>query len=260
MASKGRFFSSLAGQYFEKGMSKLLEGLVKLDPETATEAQIDALLKDFDDMSLKVAEAQRDFEKEQKEADAISNLFNQRLKAAEVLQGRLGTAAPEAKASLETSLGKLLDQIEEMKPDVDREKAEAEDAGALYQDMKKTLEDFAERLKTTRKQIEAARRQMKSADMQKERAKMKEANSLAAAGLKKQGDQLNVVLGAMNDIAEKDRVQAKAAEERARLLTPTDIEKEDVNIASAMAEATGETAKKGLSIEERLAALKTKAA
>jgi len=259
MAGKGRFFGSLISGYFAKGMDELLKGLVKLDPETATEAQIDALLKDFDDMSLEVAKAQNEYAKEQKEADAIQALFDQRLKAAENLQAKMVAATDEAtKASFEKSLMALLEQIEEMKLDVEREKAEALDAKNLYEDMKATIEAFAKQLQNTRKQIEAAKRAMKSAEAQRARAEMREATALSASGLKTSANELNTVLGAMNSLADKEKTAAMAADQRARLLTPTNIEKDDDNIAAAMAEVSGAPAK-SQSIEERLAALKNAA-
>ncbi|OGM93802.1 hypothetical protein A2333_03075 [Candidatus Wolfebacteria bacterium RIFOXYB2_FULL_49_7] len=62
----------------------------------------------------------------------------------------------------------------------------------------------------------------------------------------------------MNSLADKEKTAAMAADQRARLLTPTNIEKDDDNIAAAMAEVSGAPAK-SQSIEERLAALKNAA-
>jgi len=144
-----------------------------------------------------------------------------------------------------------------MIPDYERELAEARDAKELYDGMKNALEGFADRLKQAKNQIAAAQRAAKSAEMEKQRAQMKEQNARALANLQQSGNQMNTVVAAITAKADKDRLAAHAASERARLLTPTDIEKDDPLIAAALAEAEGKSTA-GTSTADRLAALRRK--
>jgi hypothetical protein len=68
---------------------------------------------------------------------------------------------------------------------------------------------------------------------------------------------LNVALQAMREAASKDRQAADAAQRKATVLTPSAPEKDDPNIARAMAAAAGK-APTSASLTERLAALKAK--
>ncbi len=62
----------------------------------------------------------------------------------------------------------------------------------------------------------------------------------------------------MQKKAEESRMKADAAMTRLRLLTLTNAEMADSNIAAALAKASGQTAPATESISERLAALKKK--
>lgn len=68
-----------------------------------------------------------------------------------------------------------------------------------------------------------------------------------------------MALDAMQKKAEQSRIKADAAMTRSKLLTPSNAEKEDANIAAALAKASGETAAPAdQSLSDRLAALKKK--
>ena len=141
------FLTTLFKKHAENVFTDVQQFIVTLDPETATEAQIEEFNKKLTQASEELAKARIDYQREQKEADTIVALYNQRMKAAEILQNRLGTAATDQdKAALETSLGSLLSMIEGMTADVDREKQEAEDAKAIMDELLKLLQTKVEEM------------------------------------------------------------------------------------------------------------------
>ena len=74
---------------------------------------------------------------------------------------------------------------------------------------------------------------------------------------KKKGRGLNVALKSMQDAAARDLANAEAANMKAKLLTPTQPEKGDANIALAMQAAAGKPAAPS-TLSDRLAALRTR--
>ena len=78
-----------------------------------------------------------------------------------------------------------------------------------------------------------------------------------AAGLASSTSGLSVALKAMKDSAERDLASAEAAVAKSRLLAPTRPEKDDGNIAAAMAQSQGKAAP-SQSLTERLAALRAR--
>ena len=252
-----KFFGSLAEAYSKKGMQTLIQFVANLDPDTVTEAQIDALLKELKDKSIELAKAHDQYEVEQGKADVIEKLYKQRLLAADNMKKNMEAAIDETtKSAIQASLLKQIKLIEDMKPDFDREMAEAADAKQLYEDMKEDIETFNTVLNKVRASAEQAKRNMQSSEMHKKRAEMHAATAEAASGLKTSVDSFAIAIDAMNNVAKKNNIAADAAEIRAKLLTPTKDEEEDPIIAAAMAEVSGEKATSAMSIEERLAALK----
>jgi hypothetical protein len=76
-----------------------------------------------------------------------------------------------------------------------------------------------------------------------------------AAGLGTTTSGLNVALRSMQDAAARDLANAESANMKAKLLTPTQPEKDDANIADAMRIASGKGAAP-TSLTDRLAALR----
>ncbi len=247
------FFGMFVAKKVDEAIEDFAEALVKFDPETASEAQLAQLEENLGKVSTQCAEARQEYNREQKEANDIEALFNKRMSAAEILQTKLTGADDSAKASIEASLTKLLTDLEEMGPELEREKQEAVEAKEILDELESYTKEAAETLKGARSSLTKARRDMEKAGLQAERAKQKEERVKSMAGLKKKGTGLNTALGAMQKAANDSKATADAASMRAKLLKPVEVS-EDANIAAALAEASGET--KPVSVADRLAALK----
>ena len=250
------FIRNLVGVKTDQAANAAIEAIVRWDPQGATEAELRTMEEHLDKLGMQVAQAQQAFEKEKREADAIQSLSHQRMMAAERLQAQATSEAePSRKAELERSLGTLVAMLEEMAPDVDREKAEATDAEEFLTALRQTYDQAGAKLKGARAELQKAQRDMSRASQQRDMAEQRAQAARQAAGLSGATSSLSVALKAMQDASAKDLAHAQAQNAKAKLLAPSQPEKEDRNIAAALAEAKGQGPAPS-SIGDRLAALR----
>src|SRR5262252_8821361 len=237
------FISNLVGVKADKAVQAGVEALVRWDPQSASEAELRTMEQHLDDLGRQVATARQSYDREQKEADAIQALSQQRMAAAEQLQRQIA-AEPDAtrKASLEHSLETLVTMLEQMTPEVDREKKDVVDAKDFLEMLEKTYAEAGGKLREGRAQLERAQRDMARAGQQRQMAEQQADAARRAAGLTTTTSSLNVALKAMQDSAARDLANAEAANMKAKLLKPTQPEQDDANIAQAMDYAAGKPA------------------
>lgn len=250
------FINNLVGVKADRAVQAGLEAIVRWDPESASEAELRTMEQHLDDLGRQVAAARQSYDRERREADAIEALSRQRMAAAELLQNQITAESdPARQAGLERSLETLVKMLEEMAPELEREKQDAADAKEFLDLLEKTYAEAGGKLKQARSELDRARRDMARAGQQRQTAERQAEAARRAAGLTQATSSVTVALKAMQEAAAKDLASADAALAKAKLLRPTRPEQEDPNIASAMAAAAGKsTAPKSLS--ERLAALK----
>jgi chromosome segregation ATPase len=253
------FIRNLVGVKTDQVVQNGIEALVRWDPKAATAAELRTMEQHLDELGLEVAKARSAYDREKKEAEAIKALLNQRMAAAEQLQKQQAAEAmAERKAALEKSLATLLEMLEQMTPEVEREAKDETDAHDFLVMLEKTYAEAGAKLKAARSQLERAERDMARAGQQREVAERQAEAARRAAGLSHTTSGLNVALKAMQDTAARDLEGAEAASAKARLLKPTQPEQDDPNIAAALAAASGRPLPQTLS--ERLAALKARQA
>lgn len=253
------FFKNLVGVKTDQAVNTAIEALVRWDPKAATEAELRSMEENLDKLGRSVADAQAVFVKEKHEADQIKALFAQRVAAAEILQSQFDAEQDDQKrVSLEFSLNSLLTIIETMPADVEREAQDAADAKEFLDGLQQRYLEAGNKLKAARAELERAQREMNRADQQRDLARQREQAAREAAGLSGATNGIDVALKAMQDAAQKATRDAVASDAKARLLTPTNPEKTDGNIAAALAAAQGKPVGPK-SLSERLAALKATA-
>jgi len=252
------FMKNLAGVKFDRVADAAVEALVRWDPKSASEAELRTMEQHLDALGREVALARQSYDKEKREAEAIQALSRHRMAAAEQLQGQLNAETdPTHKAAFNKSLGTLVGMLEQMAPEVDREKKDEIDARDYLAMLEKTYAEAGGKLKTARSDLERAQRNMARAAQQREQADRLAEAARRAAGLASQTSSLTVALKAMQDAAAKDLASADAQMSKARLLRPTKPEQDDPNIAAAMNAAAGKPPAPQ-SLSERLAALKAR--
>ena len=242
------FISNLVGVKADKAVQAGVEALVRWDPQSASEAELRTMEQHLDDLGRQVAIARQSYDRELKEAEAIQALSHQRMIASEQLEKQIaGETDPTRKAGLERSLGTLVTMLEQMTPEIEREKKDAADAKDFLEMLEKTYADAGGKLRQGRSELDRARRDM---------AQQAEA-ARRAAGLTSATSSMTVALKAMQEAANRDLASADAATAKARLLRPTQPEQDDPNIAAALAAAAGNSPAPQ-SLSERLAALRAR--
>src|SRR3954452_24913250 len=250
------FIRNLVGVKTDRAVQASVEALVRWDPKAATEAELRTMEQHLDDLGLQVAQARATYDRERGEADAIQRLAQQRMAAAEQLERQLaGEGDPTRKATLERSLATLVDMLEQMAPEVDRERQDAVDAQEFLEALERTFAEAGEKLKAARAELERAQRDMGRAAQQREMAQRRAEGARQATGLTASTSGLSVALKAMQESAARDLAAAEAANSKPRLLQPTRPEKDDPNIAAAMAAASGASPRPA-GISDRLAGLR----
>ena len=250
------FLKNLAGVKMDKAAQAGIEALVRWDPKSASEAELRTMEQNLDELGREVALARQGYDKEKREADTIQALSHQRMAAAEQLQQQINNEGdPTRKAAVEKSLETLVGMLEQMTPEIEREKQDEADAKDYLQMLEQTYAEAGGKLKTARSELDRAQRDMGRAAQQREQADRQAEAARRAAGLASQTSGLTVAHKAMQDAASKDLASADAQMSKARLLRPTRPEQDDPNIAAALAVAAGK-APAPQSLSERLAALK----
>jgi chromosome segregation ATPase len=212
----------------------------------------------LDELGQQVARARQSYDKEVREADAAQALSAQRMAAAEHLQSQLNAKTDATKkAALERSLTTLVTMLEQMAPEVDREKKDVVEAKDFLEMLEKTYAEAGGKLREGRSQLERAQRDMARAGQQRQMAEQQADAARRAAGLSTTTSSLNVALKAMQDTAARDLANAEAANMKAKLLKPTQPEQDDANIARAMDFAAGKPSVP-TSLSDRLAALRAR--
>jgi len=250
------FLRNMVGVKADKAVQAGVEALVRWDPQSASEAELRTMEQHLDELGRQVATARQSYEREQKEADTIQALSQQRMAAAEQLQGQIAAASdPARKAARERSLETLVGMLEQMAPEIEREKKDAVEAKDFLEMLEKTYAEAGGKLKQGRSELERARREMARAGQQRQAAEQQADAARRAAGLSSATSSMTVALKAMQDAAARDMASADAAMAKAKLLRPTQPEQDDPNIAAAMAVAAGKSPAPQ-SLSDRLTAVK----
>jgi chromosome segregation ATPase len=244
------FLKNYASTTIKQAASDATAALAAFDPEGATEAQISQMEEALDTIGVKLAKTKTQHAGAQSALAAAVKLHDTRMKAAEML-----SADPSKEKSLET----MVKLIEDSEPEIeDLRKAEADYAIDLAA-LSSAYDDAANKLKTARRTLEQAHRDMDRAKLNEARAKERAETAAVAAGVHQGADTLNVALDAMKRKAKAANEAADAANMKASVLAPSKAEN-DPAIAAALAAASGSTVGTTMTIQERLAALKQKAA
>lgn len=255
------FLSSFGKEKFGQIGQTLTQRIVAWDPETASQAEIEEMIKELDKITVEAGKAKTEYEREKAEADAAQKNYDKFLAAAELLNKRLEEAHTAGNSSqatqLEASLNKLLNELEELRPEVEREQTESEEASTYYEEVKNLAELTANKVKNARAMLDKAKRDMKKAELEKERSAARAEKAEKMAGLRSDSSGLGVALAAMNKQAEDARSKAASSDMKAKLLTP-ERDSADEHIKAALDEVSGVQPTKDLSFADRLASLKKK--
>lgn len=252
------FLKSFVGVKGKQLGRDIVEAIVEMDPNAATQAQLLQMEQDLDKAGLVLQKIRTDHDREVREAEAITKRYDQMMAAAELLQGKIASATESERPSIEASLAKLVAQLEQLAPEVDQEKADVVEVEALLDETQGAYKAKAEALASAKQNLDRATRDMQRAVLQEERADEKARRAAEVAGLRGQStNKLGIAVDAMHRRADEARAKAAASSMKADTLAIVHRkQEEDPNIAAALRAVEGGAASGDL--VGRLAALKKK--
>ncbi len=244
------------------GMSKAADVLdefasavVAFDPKAASKAQVALMEAELGKLGNRLAEAEMELQREHRETEELRRSYDQYLQAAQILEAKLSDAEdPAAASETEASLAKIIDKLEQLKPEIEREEREDEEVEAWRRELRRAFEELAQKIRRANAELKTAHRQMDMARLQKERALEQDRRAKEAAGLTSSIGGLSVALDSMNQETSRIRAEAETLKLKAGLLQTETLDT-DPNIAAALAAARGKTGAARGSLSDRLSAL-----
>jgi chromosome segregation ATPase len=251
------FVRNFIGVKGDNAAAGVVRALVQLDPESATVADLRTMEQDLDKAGQMIARLRADLAHEQTEFDSITGQYHELTAAAELLQKRISDpGTPEVqKQSLNASLASLVQKIEHMAPELDRDKKDVGDTRALLSEAEAVYQQKAEALTNAKKNLDSARHDLQHARLEEERSAERARQAASVAGLAtSRTSGLTVALNSMQQSAQEARQRAEAMNMKAQALSSLKDAAADQNVAAALAEVRGATST--LSLSERLSALR----
>ncbi|MFZ2448174.1 MAG: hypothetical protein WAW37_17590 [Syntrophobacteraceae bacterium] len=243
------YFFDVGQKMFQNARNGMKEVIAQWDPAFATDLEIEQMEKEFDKINAEVTRAKEEMAREVREYREKRFAYDQILASAKLLQDQGKTD----KAAIQ------MDRAEAIMPDLEREKAEAEEATEYFVAMQKELNEFAQKITEGKRVIDSKRRQAEMAKLKAEREDRKAEHAKVLAGLKERTSGM----ASLAQIYDKQRAQAErkadASKRKAEVFTsvaPSTAKEEDADIAAAMAAAKGKPAVSSETFEERMARLK----
>lgn len=254
------FMKSFLGIKGKQFGQEVIEAIVGIDPEGATQAQLEQMEKDLDKAGIVLQKIRTDYEREVYEAEETMQRYDKMMAAAEYLQAKLANSVTSMTEhpAIEASLARLLDKIEEFAHEVEQEKQDVVEVKALLEEAQAAYKDKAEALTRAKQEIDRAKRGMQRATLQAERAEEKAKRAAEVAGLRRgTTNKLAIATNAMQRKAEEARVRASAFTMKADALAQPSSS-DDPLIAEAMQASENKVGKSNANLAERLAALRKK--
>jgi hypothetical protein len=253
MATVFNFFKHFSTVKGEQLGDSLMEFAANHDADGVSETFIKQKLEEQEQMVSQLVEAKRELEREEREYKDIETLYNKRLAAAQRAKNDLAQHPDDI--TIKDALEELLLKLEELVPQVAKEKKEFEFAKTLVEEYQKAADDLAKDLKGLRKQINDTKNSIKQADLEKQRSQKRREQVEQLNGLRNTANKFNVAMDALQKRADK----AKAEAETNNIIVESLKKPEEVTgglAAKYLDEAKEESS--ALSLEERLAKLTNK--
>lgn len=182
--------------------NNIAAAIANFDPETATEADRDALAARLRDVAMKFSAADNSLKKEQKDVTDLKARIDGDLKVAAALGERLAAGTVD-----EATVNLFLDELQASQERLPQEEAEAQEAQAFLDEIKSIMDAISRQLTDFDAHAAKAKRELAQAQTRLEQQEMRERQSAelrAAAG----NGAPSTALGALQNRAAK--LQAKA--------------------------------------------------
>lgn len=252
MAGFGRFIAAFAGEKAGKAGDSLMAAIVAFDPQTASEADLRIQEEKLDDLSMEVARAKTNYEREKAEADNAERKFANYAKVAQDLKKELDASPGDAE--LTADLQSCLDELTAYKPERDREVQEAAEAKTWLDELTDILKQKGAAIRTRRAELAAAQRDMAKAEQRAEVEKERADQAARVAGLRTpESDRTATALDAMRKKINEANEEAEAARLKANVISGPEAKSDRVAARLAAVDNPADAPK--ASIDEQMRAL-----
>jgi len=222
-------------------LEEFAAAVVEFDPDAASSAQLSMMEAELDRLGTRLAEAEAEAQREHRETAELRQRYEEHLQAAQLLEARLADIAePASRTETEASLARIIDKLEQMQPEIEREEQEDREVEAWRTELRRSFEELAQKIRTAQNELKSARRQMDTARLQRQRAAERERRSSEAAGITGSIGSLSIALDTMNQQTTKVRAETAALTLKAELLR-ADAPDSDPIVAEALAAARGQS-------------------
>lgn len=160
--------------------NNIAAAIANFDPETATEADRDALAARLRDVAMKFSAADNSMKKEQKDVDTLRAQIDSDLIVAASLGDRLAAGTVD-----EATVNLFLDELEQAKARLPQEEAEAQEAQAFLDEIKSIMDAISTQLTQFDAVAAKTKRELAQAQTRLQQQEMREQQSAdlrAAAG------------------------------------------------------------------------------
>ncbi|NJO21647.1 MAG: hypothetical protein HC868_00255 [Sphingomonadales bacterium] len=236
-------------------LDEFATAVVAFDPQAASKAQVAMMEVELNKLGRRLADAEAELRREHQETLELEQSYRQYLDAAHVLQGKLDSIEdPDRQSETEASLAKIVDRLERLKPEIEREKREDQEVEDWRAELRSSFEELGRKVRGAHDDLKSARRQMDMASLQRQRAAEQERRTKEAAGITSSIGSLSVALDAMNQETMRVRAETETLKLKAGMLQADRLDVDPI-IAAALSEARGKHSIGKGTVSERLAAL-----
>lgn len=193
------FFGSFGKAKVEEGVKATAAALARLDPEAASQAQINMLESKLGELRSRLVKAQKAYDKDLQETADWQEKEQKTLQALKILKGRY--EANPNDAALMSKARRLRTSLDNIHENIEREKREDAQAKAILDQVQALYDKVRERRNAIEGKLADAKQRMEAAKLREEQGKMREQEAKELAAMEGGFDDIGVALDAMNKAA-----------------------------------------------------------
>lgn len=254
-------FLSFFGFYSKKKINDVARDvtskIVSIDPEGATEAQLNMMLEKLHEISKSVARYRRAYEKDLQETEDWKKRLDETISAIDILQSDFESSSSESeKRDISKAIDKLLDEVDRIEKEVEREESEDRDAKEILDTYLEAEKDLAEKIKSARDSMKTLSRKIETAKTKRDIAKEKLKAEREKDGLLHSINSLSLANDYMKIELEQLQEEEEALRSQRELLSTEQKSDENKMVQDALSRVRKDS--NSLSRADRLAKLKEK--
>ena len=218
MLSKLTFWKNYGEGKLAQAGDSILAGMVKIDPEGMSKAEIAAEREKFEKFSVEVEDYRAAHKREAAEAEAARNAYNRKMDQIRALEAAASNN-PDKADRLQAAADKLKSEAAELLQVARTEIEEAEIAKQDLDEVEAIQTEMAQTIKMLESTLQKAQAEMERAKRSADRANKRTQHQERLAGIRSNAGGVGVASKVMLEQADKSRRSANAANRRAELLS-----------------------------------------